>query len=65
MIRDNQTAREWLVVVGLGIGGLVLVALAVLTPWQVGGPGADQVIGVHATAVSGTAQVLSAPRDPR
>jgi cytochrome oxidase assembly protein ShyY1 len=65
MIRDSQAAREWLVVVGLGIGGLALAALTVLTPWQVGGRESDEVVVVDVTAVSGSAQVLSAPRDPR
>jgi hypothetical protein len=62
---DDRGLQEWLVVLGVGLGGLALAALATLTPWLGGGAesqpfGRDRVIDVH---VPGVLQITSA--DPR
>jgi hypothetical protein len=49
---DHRAEREWLVVLGVGAGGVVLAALAVLGPWHPGGVGqfrggADRVVGIE------------------
>jgi hypothetical protein len=60
---DHRTAREWLLVFGIGTGGVVLAALAALTPWHVSGDDAvprtvDRVVSVD---VPDAPDVLSAP----
>ncbi|HEV7826554.1 MAG TPA: hypothetical protein VGP02_16780 [Mycobacteriales bacterium] len=66
-VPDRRSAREWLVVVGLGAGGLVLAAAAALGPWHLGGVeqfrgGTDRVVGVelpHGSGAQGVGAGLS------
>jgi hypothetical protein len=64
---DRRSATEWLVVFGVGLAGVALAAVAVLTPWQAGGidlrrDAGEQVIRIHVPATD----VLSAGQhDPR
>jgi hypothetical protein len=64
---DDRGLQEWLVVLGVGLGGLALAALATLTPWHGGGAkwqphpfGSDRVIDVHVPVV-----LQITPVDPR
>jgi hypothetical protein len=64
---DRRGATEWLVVFGVGLAGVALAAVAVLTPWQAGGlqlrqDHGERVIRVHVPVTD----VLSVGRsDPR
>jgi orotate phosphoribosyltransferase len=61
MIRDRQTDREWLVVVGLALGGVALAAVVALVPWQASAPERDeQVVGVVVTDTPAKTEVLNA-----
>ena len=49
---DRRSATEWLVVFGVGLAGVALAALAVLTPWPVGGfdlhrDTSERVVRIH------------------
>jgi UDP-N-acetyl-D-mannosaminuronate dehydrogenase len=49
---DRRSATEWLVVFGVGLAGVALAALAVLTPWQVGGldvqrDATERIVRIH------------------
>jgi hypothetical protein len=49
---DRQSATEWLVVFGVGLAGVALAALAVLTPWPVAGldlhrDTSERVVRIH------------------
>jgi hypothetical protein len=60
MIRDTQIDHEWLVVVGLALGGVALAALVALVPWQASAPERDeQIVGVVLTDAPGGADVLN------
>jgi hypothetical protein len=63
---DRRSATEWLVVLAVGLAGVALAALAVLTPWQVGGDlrrdATERVVRIHVPMTD----VLSAGQaDPR
>lgn len=72
---DRRTAREWLVVFAIGLGGIGMAALAVLTPWHVvddhqGRPGArpagvERVVGIEVPSAPGGADVRGAASDLR
>jgi hypothetical protein len=54
----GRSAREWLLVLALGSGGLVLAAVAALGPWHAGGAdtlrsGTDRVVGIEVPHGSG------------
>jgi hypothetical protein len=49
---DRRSATEWLVVFGLGLAGVALAAVAVLTPWQAGGldlrrDATERIVRIH------------------
>jgi hypothetical protein len=62
--------REWAVVVALGLAGLAVAAVAVLTPWHLGvndtnhGPvGAERVVSIEIPGTPAGGDVLRAARD--
>ena len=64
---DARGIQEWLVVLGIGVGGLALAALATLTPWQGSASdwrpfGADRVVGIHLPVISVVGEATGDPR---